>query len=152
MTLPAPAPGRLAKPTLKTKFHIDFDWWERESREFRVYLMSHLCPEHQPAFADYAGEARMDAVDPETGEVQRVDSLQYTLRTHCTQQPDFLTARTALVDAVFRVFIANGNRPLTPEELAEKINRPGQAHTILRTLSGPRVYKGLRPILTDEPA
>ena len=50
------------------------------------------------------------------------------------------------MDAVFRVFIANGNQPLSPEELTDRIGRPGQANTILRTLSGARVYKGLRPV------
>ena len=36
--------------------------------------------------------------------------------------------------------------PLSPEELADRIMRPGQAMTILKTLSGARVYKGLRPV------
>jgi hypothetical protein len=147
VTLPhSPTASRLIKPTLKTKFHIDFDWWERESREFRVYLTSHLCPEHQAAFADYAGGEVIDVVDPETAEVRKEDGIQHTLRTHCSQLPDFITAHTSLVDAVFRVFIANGNQPLSPEELADRIGRPGQAGTILRTLSGARVYKGLRPV------
>jgi hypothetical protein len=141
--------NRLIKPTLKTKFHIDFDWWERESREFRVYLKSHLCPEHQAVFADYdpaTAEDIIDAVDPETAEVRREDAIQHTLRVHCSQAPEFITSHTSLVDAVFRVFIANGNQPLTPEELAERIQRPGQAGTLLKTLSGARVYKGLRPV------
>lgn len=146
MTLsPSPTANRLIKPTLKTKFHIDFDWWERESREFRVYLTSHLCPEHQAALAEHAGEV-IDVVDPETAEVRREDGIQHTLRTHCAQLPEFITAHTSLVDAVFRVFIANGNQPLSPEELADRIGRPGQANMILRTLSGARVYKGLRPV------
>jgi hypothetical protein len=151
VTLPPAVSNRLVKPTLKTKFHIDFEWWNRESSEFRVYLMSHLCPDHQAALAEYAGGDLIDNVDADTGEVQQIDGVQYTLRTHCAQQPDFLTAHTTLVDAVFRVFIANGNKPLTPEELAEKINRPGQGTTILRTLSGQRVYKGLRPFMDDTP-
>jgi hypothetical protein len=137
--------NRLIKPTLKTKFHIDYDWWERESREFRVYLTSHLCPEHQAAYAEYSGEV-VDAIDAETAEIRSEDGVQHTLRTHCSQADDFITPHTSLVDAVFRVFLANGNQPLSPEELAERIKRPGQANTILRTLSGARVYKGLRPV------
>ena len=152
MSLSFPIANRLIKPTLQTKFHIDYGWWDRESRALRVYLLSHLCSEHQAAFAAYAGDDLMDSVDAETGEVQKVDGLQYTLRTHCVQQPEFLTAHTSLVDAVFRVFLANGNQPLSPEELAEKIHRPGQGNTILRTLAGQRVYKGLRPYVPDESA
>jgi hypothetical protein len=150
VTLSSPIANRLIKPTLQTQFHIDYEWWDRESRDLRVYLQSHLCPEHQTALAADAGGELVDNVDPDTGEVQKVDRLQYTLRAHCMLQPDFLTAHTSLVDAVFRVFLANGNQPLTPEELAEKIHRPGQGLTILRTLSGQRVYKGLRPYLPNE--
>jgi hypothetical protein len=143
---PSPTVNRLIKPTLKTKYHIDFNWWERESREFRVYLTSHLCAEHQAAYAGLEAGEVVDVIDPETAEIRSEDGVQHTLRTHCSQQPDFITSHTSLVDAVFRVFIANGNTPLSPEELADRIMRPGQANTILRTLSGARVYKGLRPV------
>jgi hypothetical protein len=52
---------------------------------------------------------------------------------------------STLVDSVFRIFLANGNTPLTPEDLAEQLGR--DPSIILRTLTGPRVYKGLRPCL-----
>ena len=42
----------LVKPTVKTRFHIDFDWWSQNDRDWRVYLRSFLCPEHQQAFAE----------------------------------------------------------------------------------------------------
>jgi hypothetical protein len=147
VSLPATPSNRFIKPTLQTKFHIDFDWWERETQTFRVYLMSHLCPEHQAAFDKEAPVELLDNVDMDTGEVTPIDRLQYILGAHCAQQPGWLTTHLPLVDAVFRVFVANGNHPLTPEELAEKIERPHQAQTILRTLAGARVYKGLRPVM-----
>ena len=50
---------------------------------------------------------------------------------------------TTLVDAVFRYFLANGNVPMTPVELAAHLGRPPEL--ILRTLSGERIYRGLRP-------
>lgn len=134
----------IAKPTLTTKFHIDFDWWEREGRELRVDVAKHLRPEFLEAFSEYTGGELVDEVDPETGEVKQVDMLQYLLRTQCKPLEAFLTEHTTLVDAVFHVFLSNGNRPLSPQELSEKINRP--ANTILRTLAGRVVYKGLRPM------
>jgi hypothetical protein len=147
LTLPATSSNRFVKPTAQTKFHIDFDWWDRDASSFRVYLMSHLCAEHRAAFVPEAPVELLDWVDTDSGEVRRIDSLQYILGAHCSQQPEFLTPHIPLVDAVFRVFIANGNQPLTPDELAERIQRPTQAQTILRTLAGQRVYKGLRPVL-----
>jgi hypothetical protein len=143
-----PVKIRQIKPTLESPWHIDYKWWDKEGRDLRVYLRSHLCPEHQAIFQSHLGLQEMDWVDPDTGEVRRVDGLQHTLRTHCSQQPDYLTTRTPLVDAVFRVFLANGNTPLSARELADRLGR--NPDTILQTLSGLRVYKGLRPV--DESA
>ena len=132
---------------MQTKFHIDFEWWERETQTFRGYLISHLCPEHQATFDKDGPVELLDSVDMETGEVTPIDRVQYVLGTHCALQPGFISSHLPLVDSVFRVFVANGNHPLSPEELAEKIERPQQAQTILRTLAGARVYKGLRPVM-----
>jgi len=77
--------------------------------------------------------------------VRPVDGLQHALMTHCVRLPDFVGARTTLVESVFRTFLANGNAPLSAEDLATRLNRP--ADTILRTLTGPRVYRGIRPLL-----
>ncbi|HEX7556840.1 MAG TPA: hypothetical protein VF338_09465 [Leptolinea sp.] len=133
----------LVRPTVDTHFHIDFDWWMKNDNNWRVYLHDCLCSEHQAAFSNYEEVEMIDWVDPETAEIQKVDGLQHILITHCAKQPDFVTANTSLVDAVFRVFLADGNLPLSPNELATKVSRP--AETILRTLAGPVVYKGLRP-------
>ncbi len=132
------------KPTLDTKFHIDYDWWKREGRDLRVYLLSHLSAEQRERFTEHRDTEEVDWVDPVTAEVRKVDALQRALR-EASQRPDFITAHTSLVDAVFRVFLANDNTPLTPVELSERIGRPPM--TILRTLAGKTVYKGIRPYI-----
>lgn len=134
----------LVKPTIDTPFHIDFDWWKDTDHNWRVYLLSYLCPEHQTAFSNTQEDIYIDWVDANTAEVRTVDGLQHVLIHHCAQAPDFVTTNTTMVDAVFRVLLAHGNEPMTPNQLGGEINRP--ADTILRTLSGPRVYKGLRPM------
>jgi len=133
----------LVKPGPDTCFHIDFDWWKKNDRDWRVYLQSYLCPEHQEIFANMGAAEHIDWIDPDTAEVQQVDGLQHVLITHCAKQEGFITDQTTLVDAVFRIFLANGNTPLTSNQLAERLGR--QPMNILRTLSGMRVYKGLRP-------
>jgi hypothetical protein len=132
----------LVKPTVNTPFHIDFEWWQQNDREWRVHLRSCLPPEYQQAFAEAANE-EVDWVDPETAEVQRVDGLQHTLINYAANNPDFITVRTTLVEAIFRTLLANGNTALTPAELGERLQRP--PITILKTVSGVRVYKGIRP-------
>jgi hypothetical protein len=133
----------LIKPSLKTPFHIDFEWWQKSERDWHVYLRSLLCPEHQEVFASVQEGEMIDWIDPRTAEVKSVDGIQHTLMSHCARRPEFVTEQTALVEAVFRLFLTNDNMPMTPEDLGARLNRP--PHTILRTLSGPRVYKGLRP-------
>ncbi len=137
----------LVRPTVDTKFHIDSAWWARADREMEVYLLGQLCPEHQAAFADMDSRAMIDVVDPDTGEVRQMPGIQHTLISHCAKQPDYLTPQTSLVNAVFRLFLANGNTPLSPAEMQERLGKP--APTILRTLSSPRVYKGIRPYVED---
>ncbi|NLX11460.1 MAG: hypothetical protein GXY36_17585 [Chloroflexi bacterium] len=140
------ASARRVKPTLDTRFHIDYDWWNREGRDLRVYLLSHLPPEQRDFFTEHRDTEEVDWVDPVTAEVRKVDALQRALK-ESSQQPDFITSHTSLVDAVFRTFLANNNTPLTPVELGERIGRPPM--TILRTLSGTTVYKGIRPLVED---
>ena len=133
----------LVKPTLHTKFHIDYDWWRQNDRSWRIYLTSLLCPSHQAAFQNKVEGVAVDWVDPETAEVQRVDGLQHILISHCAKQSDFITPYTPLVDAAFRLFLANGNTPLTPIDMGMQLGRPPEI--ILRTLSSPTVYRGVRP-------
>ena len=132
----------LVKPTVDTPFHIDFAWWKKNERDWHVYLRSLLCAEHQDAFVNIEEGETIDWVDPVTAEVKPVEGVQNALMTHCVKQPDFLTSQTALVEAVFRLFLTNGNVPMSSEELGARLNRP--AVTILRTLAGARVYKGIR--------
>ncbi len=68
----------LVKPTVNTPFHIDFEWWQQNDREWRVHLRSCLPPEYQQAFAETDNE-EVDWIDPETAEVLRVDGLQHAL-------------------------------------------------------------------------
>lgn len=133
----------LIKPTVNTPFQIDFAWWRKHDNNWRVFLRSILCEEHQAAFADVNADEEIDWVDPETAEVQKVDGLQQVLILHCAKEQDFITDHMTLVDSVFRILLANGNRPMTPVELAERTGKSAQ--TILRTLASPRVYKGIRP-------
>ena len=141
----SPAAHALIRPTLETKFHIDYDWWQRADRELEVYLRGHLCPDHQQAFVGTDVAAVFDHVDPKTGEVRQVAGIQQVLMSHCSRLPNYISPQSSLVDAVFRILLANGNVPVSSIDLGQRLGRPPQ--TILRTLSSPRVYKGIRPVM-----
>ena len=136
----------LVKPTLETPFHIDFNWWSQNDREWRVHLRGLLTTEEQERFAEIiGGDILVDWVDPETAEVHQVDGLQHVLITHTAQKEGFLEDRTALTEAIFRLLLKSGNTPMTVVEVADQLGRDPKH--ILRTLSGVRVYRGIRPIL-----
>jgi hypothetical protein len=132
------------KPTLDTKFHIDFDWWQQQNRKLRVHLASHLCPDCRGRYAD-APPQEIDWVDPSTGEVKHVDALWEVIRACCSQRGDYVTPQTPLAFAVFLTFVANDNTPLTPVELQEILEHKS-ATTILRTLASHQIYYGIRPV------
>ncbi len=137
----------IVKPTLETPFHIDFDWWRDHDREWRVHLRSLLSPEAQERFADIInGDDLVDWVDPETAEIHQVDGLQHVVITHTAKKEGFLDPHTALVEAVFRLLLKNGNTPMTVVEMGEELNRDPK--NLLRMLSGVRVYRGIRPAMS----
>jgi len=139
-----PALKTFVKPTVDTPFHIDYSWWEREGLDIGVELRSHLCREHKEAFGQSMdADAKIDWIDERTGEVQRVNGLQHVLHIHCSKEPDYISDDLPLVDAVFRVFLVEGNRPLSAQELSSITGR--SAKMIVRTLGGRRTYKGILP-------
>ncbi|MGD2028170.1 MAG: hypothetical protein PVI99_10170 [Anaerolineales bacterium] len=132
---------------MDTPFHIDFEWWQQNDREWRVHLRSLLDEEAQKKFADLIeGDVLVDWVDPETAEVHQVDGLQHVVITYAAQQEDFLEPRITLVEAIFRLLLVNGNAPMSITEIANELGR--DAKNILRMLSGVRVYRGIRPVMT----
>lgn len=137
-------PSILAKPTLDTRFHIDYDWWKRtEGEDLRIYLISHLPPDERAQFAQHGDEAQMvDFIDPASGEVFKLDPLGQALK-RAAASPDFLTDAST-VDAIFRVFIRNNNTPATVRELAQQI---GYDEKRLLDLLRKQRYKGISPIL-----
>lgn len=136
-------PSALVKPTLDTTFHIDYSWWDRSGDDLRVYMLSHLSPEQRERLSTGGDDRVVDFIDPDTGEVSQLGELELALQL-AARDPDFINPHTSVVDSIFRVFLANGNLPLSPNQLGDLISR--SPATILKTISGARVYKGIRPV------
>lgn len=135
-------PSALIKPTLDTLFHIDYSWWDRNEEDLRTYLLSHLPAEQRDRISQSAENQIVDYIDPETGEVFQLDEIGLALQ-EAAKAPDFINPHTSVIDNIFRVFLGNGNAALSSNQLEERIGRP--ASLILKTLSGGRIYKGIRP-------
>jgi hypothetical protein len=135
----------LNRVTPETRFYIDYSWWDESNLDLKTYLLTRLSISE-----DYLTGAEVDVVDlidPNTGEVRRVDGFQYLVQSYFHQVPNDFITNASLVDAVFCVLLANANQPLTGAEIAAAIERP--VDTVLRTLGGTTVYQGIRPLFEE---
>ena len=137
------------KPTTATKFAIDMRWWEREGNDFRLHLRDALCPECRETFKSLQDAGEADWVDPRTGEVIRQDALWYSLRTCCSLKPAYIGPDTAIIQSIFRTFLANGNQPLSTSELYERIDRR-PPNVLLRILTRGNLHLGIRPVFRSD--
>ncbi len=142
---PVPVLARFIKPALDTPFHIDYNWWTEQGLDLNVQLLQHLSPELRELYAGQRLGDRIDLIDWETGEVQQVEGLQYLIATRCSKDPGYIMQAPTLLEAIFRVFLSNGNHPLTPRALAPLVGHTSEQ--VLRVLSGSTVRKGLRPVI-----
>ena len=132
----------LIKPSVRTRFYIDYAWWETSRDDLRVYLMAHLTHEQQSLLENRDLSEVFDYVDPKTGEVYQKDVLGLAIQ-ESSKRDDFITEHIGLIDSVFRALLVTGNQPLNALELSDITGR--DARTILKTIGGMRVYRGIRP-------
>jgi hypothetical protein len=134
----------IKRPDVHTKFHIDLDWWRKSHKDIGIYMKDLLCAECKETLSGYTTGEEYDWVDDENATVTQEEALWHTIRTCCGQKPDYITPGTPIIDAIFMTFLANGNKPLSIQELHKKIDkRPPDF--ILRMLTKGQVYMGLRP-------
>lgn len=131
------------RPTLETKFHIDFSWWQDKNQNLRAFLQSHACEACQESSQENENQT-FDWISPQTAEVFQLDLLWHLIYTHCTQDPNFINSHIPLTSAIFRAFIANNNTPLTPVEIHEVVQKQSP-DLILKTIGGRQTYKGIKP-------
>lgn len=131
--------------TVDTKFHIDLRWWERQRRDIRILMRDLLCAECRETVGSLSESRTVDVVDPDTAEVTQVDVIWEAIRACCSSRPDYITMDTPLLDSIFRVFVANGNKPLSVRELYARLDKT-PPETMLRVLTKGQVYLGIRPV------
>jgi hypothetical protein len=142
---PKLSPSVLKRATPDTRFYIDYDWWDKSDLDLKTYLTTRLAIDQEVSLESETDE--VDLVDADTGEVTRVDGFQYVIQAYFSQLPEDFVTRTSLVDAVFIVLLANANKPMTAAEIGQKVKR--SPDTIIKTMGGPKIYQGVRPILED---
>lgn len=138
----------LKRATPDTQFHIDYSWWDESNLDIKTYLLTRLGIGNDVE-VDTEME-HVDLIDPRTGEVRQVDGFQYLVQAYFHQLPDDFLVNTSLVDAAFCLLLANANQPMTAREIGAQIQRAPEV--VVRTLGGPKIYQGIRPIYEEDEA
>lgn len=133
------------RPTIDTLFHIDWDWWQANDRNYRLFLYEQLCEDCRRRFPDPLNVDEVDWIDPRTAEVERADALQMCLRTRCIHEPGFINESLPVAAAVFRVFLMNGNQPASASDLHRHLPWR-QPETILRVIADREIRYGIRAL------
>ena len=89
---------------------IDLDWFQGNARSFTVLVEGALCQKCR---------TKLKADDHE---IKPKDILK-TIKTCCSKSVDYITPSLPLHETIFRIFLANGNLPLTLREIGEQLNQ-----------------------------
>jgi len=120
---------------IRPYWFIDLDWYRQNNRSFLALAQGCLCPE--------CGERLKE------GEISAAD-LVTTIRDCCSKTPDFITGKVPILEAIFRLFLANGNQPLDLEEMGRQLSdwrggeTSGTSAQVLSRLLERDQYYGLR--------
>lgn len=115
------------QPQEETRYFIDFQWYEQRELVFSTVAQARLCPSCGSKLATFVDE-RYPVIDPKTKRVafefRRVPFAANPLpiiRDCCSRSRDYITPETPLLEAIFRVFLANGNQPMTMSTVREHL-------------------------------
>jgi len=93
----------------KPRWFINLDWYQQSNRSLSSLVQICLCPKHQKQLSTGGKEIS-------------TTELMAMVKDCCAKKPGFITGQLPLLESVFRLFLANGNQPLTLEELGNQLS------------------------------
>jgi hypothetical protein len=122
----------------KTCWFIDLGWFQQNNRSISALVKSRLCAKCRKQL-DAEGKGPTDI------------ELLSMVKDCCSQAPEFITSQLPILESAFRLFLANGNQPLTLEELGKQLSEkrggdtPRTSEGILSRLLQSNQFYGLKP-------
>jgi len=123
----------------KTRWFIALDWHQRNNRSFFALANDCLCAKCRK---------QLSAEEKEITEAELIT----TIKDCCSSAPEFITSRLPVLESIFRLFLANGNQPLTLGGLGNQLNERLSGDTyrtseeMLSRLLKNDQYYGIRPV------
>ncbi|MBI4299872.1 MAG: hypothetical protein HY677_01960 [Chloroflexi bacterium] len=138
------------------RYKIDLQWYAENNRSFKAMAQSRMCRSCRGRLGTSVEES-LPREDAKTGKV----TFETRVTTYggdplaiipncCSQKEDYITPNLPLVETIFRVFLANGNQPATPQEVTDRLRHwltiirvtPEIAQRLMENDS----YYGLQPV------
>ena len=113
------------------RYKLDVENIHGSSASLSALIAARKCYMHRPTGNEHA------ALDVSPAEHMR------EVRGCCADAPDYLLADTPLKDAVFRVFVARGNKPLTARDISDDLGQRWAGSAYPRDLSARAIEKVL---------
>jgi len=112
----------------KLRYAVDMGWYKEQERSFMLLAKGRLCP-----------AAHKKLPKSEAG-------LLNTFKQCCSKWDGFMTPNMALLEMIFRIFLASGNKSLSLEQIQAKLQQRLSDTSDSRDISIPK----LKRIIDDD--
>ena len=109
-------------------YAVDVKSFEASGRSYAYALYSRLC---------WRDGCPLSTGDGKPAPFSQASLTDYSkaLASHCSREPDYLLPGTPITEAVFRLLISNGNRPVTLPEVQAGLTAAWASVIYLKNLS-----------------
>lgn len=109
------------------QFHIDADWFDQHGLSFMDIVQARMCESCRARVGEEI-EERQPIFDRQSGrmtfELRRVtygSNAMKVIRECCSRKKNFITPDMPTLEAVFRIYLANGNQPMPLAHVREQL-------------------------------
>jgi hypothetical protein len=112
-----------------TPYYVDQGWYDANGLSFRDVVMARMCEACQErAAAGEVAEERYTEYDtktrrafPKTRQVPFASNPVRVIREDCSAKKGYITPDMPTLEAVFRIYLANGNQPMPLSHVREQL-------------------------------
>jgi hypothetical protein len=123
----ADASGTLEAAESARYYHADPSWYEENALSFEDVVRARMCDTCRARIGQEV-EERVPVFDKQTGRM-RFEVRQTTygsdplkcIREHCGRAKNYIHRDMPTLEAIFRIFLANANAPMTLDQVREQL-------------------------------